>query len=103
MTPLVYTVSIVVFFFFSSRRRHTRCYRDWSSDVCSSDLSCPASEWKMMDQGTYVGGFHAADVGALIHHLPLREVGQLPLVEGAVDPESAVQFRIHDRDRKSVV
>src|SRR5207245_6081787 len=23
---------------FSSRRRHTRCYRDWSSDVCSSDL-----------------------------------------------------------------
>src|SRR5205809_1892280 len=28
------------FFFFSSRRRHTRCSRDWSSDVCSSDLSC---------------------------------------------------------------
>src|SRR2546422_4576664 len=26
-----------VFFFFSSRRRHTRCSRDWSSDVCSSD------------------------------------------------------------------
>src|SRR5438128_11505580 len=26
------------FLFFSSRRRHTRCYRDWSSDVCSSDL-----------------------------------------------------------------
>src|SRR3989449_5541722 len=29
---------LVVFFFFSSRRRHTRCSRDWSSDVCSSDL-----------------------------------------------------------------
>src|SRR2546429_7385606 len=28
----------VFFFFFSSRRRHTRCSRDWSSDVCSSDL-----------------------------------------------------------------
>src|SRR2546422_2253692 len=28
----------LVFFFFSSRRRHTRCSRDWSSDVCSSDL-----------------------------------------------------------------
>src|SRR5215813_765064 len=26
------------FFFFSSRRRHTRCGRDWSSDVCSYDL-----------------------------------------------------------------
>src|SRR5207245_8713589 len=24
---------------FSSRRRHTRCYRDWSSDVCSYDLA----------------------------------------------------------------
>src|SRR5256884_9642653 len=32
-------------FFFSSRRRHTRCSRDWSSDVCSSDLdlACVAS------------------------------------------------------------
>src|SRR3712207_8154225 len=27
-----------IFFFFSSRRRHTRYWRDWSSDVCSSDL-----------------------------------------------------------------
>src|SRR5207302_8225337 len=27
------------FFFFSSRRRHTRFSRDWSSDVCSSDLN----------------------------------------------------------------
>src|SRR3712207_8764750 len=29
---------LVLFFFFSSRRRHTRYWRDWSSDVCSSDL-----------------------------------------------------------------
>src|SRR3712207_7369483 len=28
----------VCLFFFSSRRRHTRYWRDWSSDVCSSDL-----------------------------------------------------------------
>src|SRR3712207_8602318 len=28
----------IVFFFFSSRRRHTSYLRDWSSDVCSSDL-----------------------------------------------------------------
>src|SRR5256884_1491834 len=32
-----------VFFFFSSRRRHTRCSRDWSSDVCSSDLGLDGS------------------------------------------------------------
>src|SRR5437899_11161993 len=30
---------MVIMFFFSSRRRHTRCLSDWSSDVCSSDLS----------------------------------------------------------------
>src|SRR5699024_11407152 len=29
-----------VCFFFSSRRRHTSSKRDWSSDVCSSDLTC---------------------------------------------------------------
>src|SRR5690606_17534048 len=33
----------LIFFFFSSRRRHTRFSRDWSSDVCSSDL--PASSF----------------------------------------------------------
>src|SRR6266436_1558759 len=34
----------MLFFFFSSRRRHTRCSRDWSSDVCSSDLTCASQE-----------------------------------------------------------
>src|SRR6266542_1267198 len=37
-------------FFFSRRRRPTKCYRDWSSDVCSSDLAfarwCP-SPWRL--------------------------------------------------------
>src|SRR3712207_6897224 len=32
------------FFFFSSRRRHTRYWRDWSSDVCSSDLGSTAAQ-----------------------------------------------------------
>src|SRR3712207_9014749 len=30
---------VSLLFFFSSRRRHTRYWRDWSSDVCSSDLA----------------------------------------------------------------
>src|SRR5690625_6708424 len=34
-------LSVFYFFFFSSRRRHTIWPRDWSSDVCSSDLSAP--------------------------------------------------------------
>src|SRR3989440_1378160 len=33
-----------IFFFFSSRRRHTRSDRDWSSDVCSSDLGLSNAE-----------------------------------------------------------
>src|SRR5690349_21938907 len=33
------TNNIFNIFFFSSRRRHTRSLRDWSSDVCSSDLA----------------------------------------------------------------
>src|SRR6266702_4544561 len=38
---IFYNVMVATFiaFFFSSRRRHTRWPRDWSSDVCSSDLS----------------------------------------------------------------
>src|SRR5947209_11839840 len=35
------TIMLSFFFFFSSRRRHTRYWRDWSSDVCSSDLIRP--------------------------------------------------------------
>src|SRR3712207_3937232 len=36
-----------LFFFFSSRRRHTRYWRDWSSDVCSSDLRDDG--WRLPD------------------------------------------------------
>src|SRR3712207_6860524 len=35
----MFNLFVYVCFFFSSRRRHTRYWRDWSSDVCSSDLS----------------------------------------------------------------
>src|SRR5699024_11680934 len=45
----VITYVFLCFFFFSSRRRHTRSKRDWSSDVCSSDLSSKV-------KGSIVGG-----------------------------------------------
>src|SRR5207253_7439818 len=38
LRPLYRSVYLCNLFFFSSRRRHTRWPRDWSSDVCSSDL-----------------------------------------------------------------
>src|SRR5438094_1995136 len=47
----VYSCIFVFFFFFSSRRRHTRSYGDWSSDVCSSDLVSTArlsERWKRL-------------------------------------------------------
>src|SRR6266699_6701745 len=40
----IYKELYCIIFFFSSRRRHTRCGRDWSSDVCSSDLQEAPSE-----------------------------------------------------------
>src|SRR5699024_11885155 len=42
-------------FFFSSRRRHTRSKRDWSSDVCSSDLSRDLS----------IDGYMADDISSM--------------------------------------
>src|SRR5690606_40454259 len=39
------------YFFFSSRRRHTRFSRDWSSDVCSSDLGLLGKGYKQGTQG----------------------------------------------------
>src|SRR5206468_9902043 len=40
---------IIVIFFFSSRRRHTRSDRDWSSDVCSSDLDLDNVEFVLVN------------------------------------------------------
>src|SRR5207302_7303767 len=41
--------------FFSSRRRHTRFSRDWSSDVCSSDLPHEASRKGIQRKGAKLG------------------------------------------------
>src|SRR5699024_12198063 len=39
LRPMALQSLLFILFFFSSRRRHTRSKRDWSSDVCSSDLA----------------------------------------------------------------
>src|SRR5205807_3657343 len=48
----------IFFFFFSSRRRHTRLQGDWSSDVCSSDLT----RWK--DEPLVVDKWLAVQAGS---------------------------------------
>src|SRR6266498_6166768 len=51
-------------FFFSSRRRHTRCGRDWSSDVCSSDLAEETrGAAKAAAQGVWRSVFWSAVIG----------------------------------------
>src|SRR6266542_3700366 len=78
----MWTGMYVSYFFFSSRRRHTRCYRDWSSDVCSSDL----------DQvGNQV-------VPALELHVDLRP-GGVDLVALADQPVVGRQGPTDDQDR----
>src|SRR6267378_4428189 len=49
------------FFFFSSRRRHTRSLRDWSSDVCSSDLKQALEAGVTIASGSDVGVFAHGD------------------------------------------
>src|SRR5436305_696884 len=88
-------VLLSVFFFFSSRRRHTRCGRDWSSDVCSSDLgdlgylafaSFPG------DNGTFAA-LLAAPAGVLdwrvLNHPPAFEsaVARIPALASWVNPD----------------
>src|SRR5256884_3080692 len=62
-----------VFFFFSSRRRHTRCSRDWSSDVCSSDLKelRRRAHFQLRNERAN----HTLQSAALVHEAYLRLVG----------------------------
>src|SRR5437660_7673660 len=61
------------FFFFSSRRRHTRWPRDWSSDVCSSDLISTVHSHAFARRRRFRG-----------HHLFPTKAGPFPC--GILDP-----------------
>src|SRR2546430_9013942 len=89
-------MSRCVLFFFSSRRRHTRFDCDWSSDVCSSDLSRTVRPWEFLPvTGTRAAlfGNETGKMEAWVYPLKLfREFHLNFLTEGRVLP-----------DRKSVV
>src|SRR2546429_9063250 len=59
----------MMFFFFSSRRRHTRCSRDWSSDVCSSDSFVNReSDWTIKQKPPFgVAGWTKDDAAVLLY------------------------------------
>src|SRR5690606_20754224 len=69
----------------SSRRRHTRFSRDWSSDVCSSDLAIHTGELEP------VAGF--ASQGSV---LPARESRGLPVVSVNVDEVDVEFLRVRE-------
>src|SRR5207245_4536266 len=86
---------LFLFFFFSSRRRHTRCYRDWSSDVCSSDLE--SQDWAQMLMRMYLrwcerNGFKAE----VVDLLPGEEAG-IKSVTIEVTGEYAYGYRSEER------
>src|SRR2546422_6617174 len=76
-------------FFFSSRRRHTRCSRDWSSDVCSSDLSGATGSASAV---VTVSSPNQAPVARLTV-VPSTGVAPLPVVAsgvGSSDPDGSI-------------
>src|SRR5699024_11263769 len=72
-----------VLFFFSSRRRHTRSKRDWSSDVCSSDL----------EQVAYAKSLGMTVLITDHHEIPYEEQADgsirtfMPAADGVVNPK----------------
>src|SRR5207247_4008494 len=71
--PLLFNVqsTVPLCFFFSSRRRHTRSTRDWSSDVCSSDLARYLQSYMMAAVGERVVARLRRELQTHIPSLPL--------------------------------
>src|SRR6266498_5455850 len=93
-------------FFFSSRIRHTRCGRDWSSDVCSSDLEGmplvalqTGVPWSWESFGDYLAALEgriAVNAGFLVGHCALRRyvMGEAAVGEKAADDQIAEMVRL---------
>src|SRR6478672_8828798 len=91
------------FFFFSSRRRHTRSDRDWSSDVCSSDLSSEvvgevAGVWDVITPATppprhdrQRGGLLIAELG---HFLVVPSLPKGPVESLLDEGDRSVAYRV---------
>src|SRR5207247_2872689 len=74
---------------FSSRRRHTRSTRDWSSDVCSSDLSyivLTAAVPDKLEEINWTGGESVWDFRAALHYLRTTPDGRLSFGVGGLQP-----------------
>src|SRR5207248_5722891 len=75
--------AFVFFLFFSSRRRHTRSYGDWSSDVCSSDLGLGLEFTRqyLADGNTVIAACRSPDAAPGLAQLARRSKGTLSVVQ----------------------
>src|SRR5690625_6827804 len=97
---------VSIYFFFSSRRRHTRWPRDWSSDVCSSDLKKGDIETTVKHLEARPGEF-ARRLDSLIRNVEEeKEQGILDKFEGVIHKVShpvLYQVRNHFKNREMVM
>src|SRR5207245_8581579 len=63
---VIFSMALFLACFFSRRRRHTSCYRDWSSDVCSSDLQPPLPRERLILPHDAPGAGDRTELDALI-------------------------------------
>src|SRR6266542_4841739 len=94
----------MIFFFFSSRRRHTRCYRDWSSDVCSSDLERvsaarpPAWDWLWVGLALLANGSIVVSAARITQ----RWEGSTPVLPAEVIGGAILTLLILEATRRAV-
>src|SRR5687768_17408962 len=88
----------ILLFFFSSRRRHTRCSRDWSSDVCSSDLSGPEEIVCVLQDRTFDAAnqliYVSGGMGGMMEHAQ-GFLGDRMLVSGIERPSLSLATRAY--------
>src|SRR3712207_8194718 len=98
-----------MYFFFSSRRRHTRYWRDWSSDVCSSDLALAFTiAFSELRKVIYTPHIYVINIDLEgVHHTAiLKEIQFHPVTDAPLHVDF---YEVNDEkpitigDRKSVV
>src|SRR5690349_24960324 len=92
----LYIIFFFFFFFFSSRRRHTRSLRDWSSDVCSSDLVLGDLLQENYTIASNVGGNVTFSTARPIHRSEALSVLETLLAANGIS-------LVHENNRYSVV